>query len=197
MVSDDYLGVQMMATSGANNSFWVFLFRIIFKFNDEPNDTVMMIVWWAFLAQTFSHELLSLAVHLRSPPSICWYHNNSLQSHCVFVRFLFCLIDNSHKYFFTNWVDSFLVEQPSSSSISTTTSSVTSMTSLEHESNDTSVSASDYGADNWDQENWGDMDVSWCDIWYSRAVYENLSNFRHHRIHHLPWVVHHQQWAQL
>jgi SCY1-like protein 1 len=55
-------------------------------------------------------------------------------------------------------------EQPSSSSISTTTSSVTSMTSLEHESNDTSVSASDYGADNWDQENWGDMDVSNCDF---------------------------------
>lgn len=54
----------------------------------------------------------------------------------------------------------FFLEQPSSSSISTTTSSVTSMTSLEHESNDTSVSASDYGADNWDHENWGDMDVS-------------------------------------
>lgn len=53
-----------------------------------------------------------------------------------------------------------LAEQPSSSSISTTTSSVTSMTSLEHESNDTSASASDYGADNWDQENWGEMDVS-------------------------------------
>lgn len=35
------------------------------------------------------------------------------------------------------------------------------MTSLEHESNDTSASASDYGADNWDQENWGEMDVSW------------------------------------
>lgn len=34
------------------------------------------------------------------------------------------------------------------------------MTSLEHESNDTSVSASDYGADNWDHENWGEMDVS-------------------------------------
>lgn len=50
-------------------------------------------------------------------------------------------------------------EQPSSSSLSTTTSSVTSMTSLEHESNDTSVSASDYGNDNWDNENWGDMDV--------------------------------------
>lgn len=51
-------------------------------------------------------------------------------------------------------------EQPSSSSLSTTTSSVTSMTSLEHESNDTSVSASDYGNDNWDNENWGEMDVS-------------------------------------
>uniref|UniRef100_A0A182J9A2 N-terminal kinase-like protein n=1 Tax=Anopheles atroparvus TaxID=41427 RepID=A0A182J9A2_ANOAO len=51
------------------------------------------------------------------------------------------------------------LEQPSSSSISTTTSSVTSMTSLEHESADTSASASDYGPDNWDQENWGDMDV--------------------------------------
>uniref|UniRef100_A0A182YH42 N-terminal kinase-like protein n=1 Tax=Anopheles stephensi TaxID=30069 RepID=A0A182YH42_ANOST len=53
-----------------------------------------------------------------------------------------------------------LTEQPSSSSISTTTSSVTSMTSLEHESADTSASASDYGPDNWDQENWGDMDTS-------------------------------------
>ena len=38
------------------------------------------------------------------------------------------------------------------------------MTSLEHESNDTSVSASDYGAENWDQENWGEMDVSIRDI---------------------------------
>lgn len=53
-----------------------------------------------------------------------------------------------------------VTEQPSSSSISTTTSSVTSMTSLEHESADTSASVSDYGPDNWDQENWGDMDVS-------------------------------------
>lgn len=56
-------------------------------------------------------------------------------------------------------------EQPSSSSLSTTTSSVTSMTSLEHESNDTSVSASDYGNDmasEYGNENWdiaGDMDV--------------------------------------
>lgn len=33
------------------------------------------------------------------------------------------------------------------------------MTSLEHESNDTSASASDYGGDNWDNENWGEMDV--------------------------------------
>ncbi|XP_058443851.1 N-terminal kinase-like protein isoform X2 [Malaya genurostris] len=53
-----------------------------------------------------------------------------------------------------------LTEQPSSSSISTTTSSVTSMTSLEHESADTSVSASDYGPETWDQENWGEMDTS-------------------------------------
>lgn len=52
-------------------------------------------------------------------------------------------------------------EHPSSSSLSTTTSSVTSMTSLEHESNETtSVSASDYGNEYWDNENWGDMDVS-------------------------------------
>ncbi|XP_031638849.1 N-terminal kinase-like protein, partial [Contarinia nasturtii] len=58
------------------------------------------------------------------------------------------------------------LEQPSSSSLSTTTSSVTSMTSLEHESNDTSVSASDYGNDlasDYGNENWdvaGDMDTS-------------------------------------
>lgn len=53
------------------------------------------------------------------------------------------------------------IEHPSSSSLSTTTSSVTSMTSLEHESNETtSVSASDYGNEYWDNENWGDMDVS-------------------------------------
>ncbi|XP_073816904.1 N-terminal kinase-like protein yata isoform X2 [Musca autumnalis] len=50
------------------------------------------------------------------------------------------------------------LEQPSSSSLSTTTSSVTSMTSLEHESNDTSASASDYGNNDWDNENWGEMD---------------------------------------
>lgn len=43
------------------------------------------------------------------------------------------------------------------------------MTSLEHESNDTSVSASDYGADNWDQENWGDMDVSL--IWSALSIH--------------------------
>ncbi|XP_055324339.1 N-terminal kinase-like protein isoform X2 [Sitodiplosis mosellana] len=59
-----------------------------------------------------------------------------------------------------------LTEQPSSSSLSTTTSSVTSMTSLEHESNDTSVSASDYGNDlasDYGNDNWdiaGDMDTS-------------------------------------
>lgn len=58
-----------------------------------------------------------------------------------------------------------IIEQPSSSSLSTTTSSVTSMTSLEHESNDTSVSASDYGNDmasDYGNDGWdvaGDMDV--------------------------------------
>lgn len=35
------------------------------------------------------------------------------------------------------------------------------MTSLEHESNDTSASASDYGNNDWDNENWGEMDVSY------------------------------------
>ena len=40
------------------------------------------------------------------------------------------------------------------------------MTSLEHESNDTSASASDYGADNWDHENWGEMDVSFYFIFH-------------------------------
>lgn len=53
------------------------------------------------------------------------------------------------------------LEQPSSSSISTTTSSVTSMTSLEHEDasrgND---SVSDYDYNNWDDnDNWGDMET--------------------------------------
>lgn len=57
-------------------------------------------------------------------------------------------------------VGALFTEHPSNSSISTTTSSVTSMTSLEHESNETSVSASDYGNENWDNENWGEMDVS-------------------------------------
>lgn len=65
-------------------------------------------------------------------------------------------------------------EQPSSSSLSTTTSSVTSMTSLEHESNDTtSVSASDYGNDmasDYGNDGWdvaGDMDVSLFQRLYS------------------------------
>ncbi|CAB3248961.1 unnamed protein product [Arctia plantaginis] len=47
------------------------------------------------------------------------------------------------------------LEQPSSSSMSTTTSSVTSMTSLEH-----SESASDYDPDHWDMAAWGDIDSS-------------------------------------
>lgn len=47
------------------------------------------------------------------------------------------------------------LEQPSSSSMSTTTSSVTSMTSLEH-----SESASDYDPDHWDMAAWGEIDSS-------------------------------------
>ncbi|XP_046688282.1 N-terminal kinase-like protein [Homalodisca vitripennis] len=48
------------------------------------------------------------------------------------------------------------LEQPSSSSISTTTSSVTSMTSLEQDKGGESVS--DYD-DHWDSDNWGDMEA--------------------------------------
>ncbi|GBP65937.1 N-terminal kinase-like protein [Eumeta japonica] len=47
------------------------------------------------------------------------------------------------------------LEQPSSSSMSTTTSSVTSMTSLEH-----SESASDYDPEHWDAMGWGEMESS-------------------------------------
>lgn len=49
----------------------------------------------------------------------------------------------------------YFAEQPSSSSMSTTTSSVTSMTSLEH-----SESASDYDPDHWDMTAWGEIDSS-------------------------------------
>jgi hypothetical protein len=52
-----------------------------------------------------------------------------------------------------------LAEQPSSSSISTTTSSVTSMTSLEQEESKGADSVSDYD-DTWDTENWGEMEVN-------------------------------------
>ncbi|XP_030764684.1 N-terminal kinase-like protein isoform X2 [Sitophilus oryzae] len=53
------------------------------------------------------------------------------------------------------------LEQPSSSSISTTTSSVTSMTSLEHEDGSRgNESVSDYDYDHWgDNDNWGDMET--------------------------------------
>lgn len=59
------------------------------------------------------------------------------------------------------------------------------MTSLEHESNDTSASASDYGVDNWDQENWGEMDVC-VDIFFNykkcfHYLYINIL-FRHLKI---------------
>lgn len=53
------------------------------------------------------------------------------------------------------------LEQPSSSSLSTTTSSVTSMTSLEHEEGSKgNESVSDYDYDHWgDNDNWGDIEV--------------------------------------
>lgn len=53
------------------------------------------------------------------------------------------------------------LEQPSSSSISTTTSSVTSMTSLEHEEGSRgNESVSDYDYDHWgDNDNWGDIET--------------------------------------
>ncbi|XP_071453913.1 N-terminal kinase-like protein isoform X4 [Hetaerina americana] len=51
------------------------------------------------------------------------------------------------------------MEQPSSSSISTTTSSVTSMTSLEQEEvSKGNESVSDYDETCWEAENWGDME---------------------------------------
>lgn len=52
-----------------------------------------------------------------------------------------------------------ILEQPSSSSLSTTTSSVTSMTSLDQEGSKGAESVSDYD-DNWETENWGDMEVN-------------------------------------
>nr|CAD7261275.1 unnamed protein product [Timema shepardi] len=53
------------------------------------------------------------------------------------------------------------LEQPSSSSISTTTSSVTSMTSLEQEESKGADSVSDYD-ENWDTDNWGEMEFLKC-----------------------------------
>ncbi|KAK9873941.1 hypothetical protein WA026_002294 [Henosepilachna vigintioctopunctata] len=50
------------------------------------------------------------------------------------------------------------LEQPSSSSISTTTSSVTSMTSLE-EGSRANDSVSDYDYDHWGDNDWGDMEA--------------------------------------
>lgn len=116
--------------------------------------------------------------------SICYFTHflRKHLRHCLFYRKLMVEFD--------------FVEQPSSSSISTTTSSVTSMTSLEHESNDTSVSASDYGADNWDQENWGDMDVIPTPNFSLKILILNSRLiFRLHKIRHLHLVDHHQRLA--
>jgi hypothetical protein len=67
-------------------------------------------------------------------------------------------------FLLTNYVN---IEQPSSSSISTTTSSVTSMTSLEHEEGSRgNESVSDYDYDHWgDNDNWGDMEVHLIDLY--------------------------------
>lgn len=66
------------------------------------------------------------------------------------------------------------IEQPSSSSISTTTSSVTSMTSLEHEEGSRgNESVSDYDYDHWgDNDNWGDMEVSFFNAFATRLLYQ-------------------------
>lgn len=63
------------------------------------------------------------------------------------------------------------------------------MTSLEHESNDTSASASDYGNNDWDNENWGEMDVSLLkkNTFYEYKLYLIV---RHHRILVHQWLVH-------
>lgn len=45
------------------------------------------------------------------------------------------------------------------------------MTSLEHESNETSASASDYGQNDWDNENWGEMDVSGVSLQFLKLEY--------------------------
>lgn len=96
-------------------------------------------------------------------------HNQSVMQH---IYHIFITIFATYFYFYDliivgQYEFVYRTEQPSSSSLSTTTSSVTSMTSLEHESNDTtSVSASDYGNDmasDYGNDGWdvaGDMDVS-------------------------------------
>lgn len=64
-----------------------------------------------------------------------------------------------------------VTEQPSSSSISTTTSSVTSMTSLESKGVE---SMSDY-EDHWDSEQWGDMEVFNNVQWTGLNIIHNLA----------------------
>lgn len=100
-----------------------------------------------------------------------WHLTKSYKSFVIFIE----IVEIKLLFFGAMFLLRF-TEQPSSSSLSTTTSSVTSMTSLEHESNDTSVSASDYGNDmasDYGNDGWdvaGDMDV--CTKW--RSIYESF-----------------------
>lgn len=100
----------------------------------------------------------------------------------LYICICICIFDALHQInripfsSFLRYSFPFQTEQPSSSSLSTTTSSVTSMTSLEHESNDTSVSASDYGNDmasDYGNDGWdvaGDMDVCTLPIFVYRQL---------------------------
>lgn len=66
------------------------------------------------------------------------------------------------------------------------------MTSLEHESNETSVSASDYGNENWDNENWGEMDVS---FWVRFSLF-SLSHSVFVKTRHRRVRIRAVRWAQ-
>lgn len=97
----------------------------------------------------------------------------------IFLFYITNTLHSSQSYDLVNKIFLFS-EQPSSSSISTTTSSVTSMTSLEQEESKGNDSVSDYDYDHWDTENWGDMEVS---LYSSNNVLryfnimESISNF--------------------
>lgn len=126
--------------------------------------------------------------------SLAWFLITSSQ---IFITSRICMLPVNHNPFRLSRQFS-KTEQPSSSSLSTTTSSVTSMTSLEHESNDTSVSASDYGNDmasDYGNDGWdvaGDMDVSSPSIasaFLAKCGFLHIFLFhsRHHKIQAVLW----------